>query len=243
MGYGGPTSRDYSLVETARLGVLYEPGVTWEVFIRSFINTILTTKQYVWLERFSYNRALEVQNGTIDDKGIAGSLWIDLDKPLECRNPINAFRNPLKLELIAGNQAVLDWFTKNHKILLFRRACRALGVDLQSKSIADAVAKKLQSLAKRIEDLWTESVPLQHRVDAITKAGRHGAGPISLDGVSVTSCETEEDAIFITWGERERLNEIDRDLRACFEEAKEYGGLAQFPIAQHVAIKLNIPLA
>jgi hypothetical protein len=241
MGDGSPRPEDYRIKESAMLGVLREPGIKWETYRQSFITTILTTKQYVWVELFSYEPISSIQQGPITDGGLASALWLHLDEPLECRNPSNQRQKPSMLELVAGNDAVSAWFARRHEDLVLRKACKMLDFDLQGDQIALAVVRKLHMLTETIEELWVERVPLKRRIDAILKAGRGGGGALASGG-GLTVCETEEDARIITWRDQERLQAIDKRIRACFEEAKEYGGLANVPIVQHVAAKLNIPL-
>ncbi len=230
------------------LGILAEPGLTLTVDRKGLVTDqiigTLTTSQFVraWQALSRWHTRLD--SGPITD-GILNSFQFHLDTPLEGSE--DALCGPVnRLEVIAGDEAVFAWAVKYEKEELVQIMARLLGREMVFPTLQVRHREERDRLARDIEAYWVRSCTLRLRIQAVEEAGKRGAGVISLDGTSLTPCENLDDAFWISLGDRNRLEESDRNLFRMLRRLIELGVDDTTPninlirhILQHLGIALS----
>ena len=149
---------------------------------------------------------------------------LSLNKPIKRRNPMARFREglDLELEMKIGDVEVEAWFEKQggHYLVIFQKASRLLGRKIKrSPQLAVELQRRYEAGAKRLAELIEERNQLKEKIARIFEAVKSGL--YSPDGVSVTVCETEDDARVISMGPRQRLKEVEGEIKRQLKIALE----------------------
>ncbi len=243
---GMPSPLRWPRVEmTLQLGVLQPPGFMMGVIpgpMKDAVCQLMTVRNiHAWHGMGKWCTRME--EGPIGDN-LLNLFWLHLDVPLEVSAP---FRDPEKrLEVIAGDEAVYAWFTDEGELPLLRKMGRELGLTIDFPALREYDVRTRAALASALEPLWAGYNHLRSQIAGVMNAGKRGDGVISLDGVSITLCETEDDAHILTWGMRDKLKEFENNLRRHLDMLRELGVDDTTPnihLIRHIAEKLKVPLA
>lgn len=130
---------------------------------------------------------------------------------------------PLQLEIKIGNNEVIEWFRKNKENFLnLLKVSKLLGLQLpEIPEMPELANKKRHEIASEICQLIQKSVDLKKFIEAIDQ--KVGKGTFSVDGFSITQVEDKTDAIFFTWGQREKLKEAKGRISSLLSEAESIG--------------------
>lgn len=239
-GFGyKPKDRDYVLDEHFYLGVLK-------------VGTLVLNPADEKCELPTDNnvRCWDVQgeNATLVEVNLASSWFRDfglnLDKPLRRRNPMARFQKEpdLELELKIGDIEVKAWFEKQrgHHLVVFHKAAQLLGRPmLESPELAAELQQRRKTVAKWLTELVKECDQLKQKIARIF--GAVNGGIYSSDGVSVTVCETEDDACVISMGPRQRLKEVEGEIKRQLKVALELGMVdVQLPSIQQLCQEYEV---
>lgn len=242
---GRPTRSTWPRVEeTLRLGILQGPGIVFTHDRDDFpsVGCRLTTTQYVRAWYGASDWCIRSEAGPIRDDSL-NIFWLHLDEPLKVSAP---FSEPEKrLEVVAGNEAVYAWFAEADKLPVIRKMGRELGLTLDFPALREHDTRERKAIADSLEQLWAEQKVLRARIAKIMAAGKAGVGPVSLDGVSLTLLESADDAVFVAWGDRSRLQELEQRLRRHMEKLRELGVDDSTPnihLIRHIAQQLKVSL-
>ncbi len=150
----------------------------------------------------------------------------NLNKPLECRNPMARFQRELDLELEVkvGDAEVIAWFEKQDgcHLVVFQKAAQLLGRPVaESPKLVAEFQQRREAVGNRLTKLVRERDQLKEKIARIFGAVERGVS--SPDGVSVTVCETEDDARVISMGPRQRLEEVEAEIKRQLKVALELG--------------------
>jgi hypothetical protein len=152
---------------------------------------------------------------------------VHLNKPLDVTNVFASLR-PQKvvhaLEVVVGNDAVSTWFEEEgaHALLLFREAARLLGRTVpESPILGEEIRRRTDMVWQTLTTLVAERDSLKRQLARINSSQKRGT--YSPDGVSITVCESADDAVFIGFTQRERLTEVERRLKNLLTTAYEKG--------------------
>ena len=209
------------------LGVLQEPGLILEFATTPFNDPSisLATKRHVsaWQAMGGWNS--QVKEGPIAEDPIR-QYWNSLDVPMRLRNPLNRIGRPVRLQVFAGDKAVQAWAAKGHELLL-RRLAREIGRYVSFPALTESLERERAAAANALEPLWTEQVRLTRTIAAVR-------------------ARTDNDsAVFMTWGEREQLKELERLLKGHLQNLKDYGvddATPNIHLIRHIAQQLNFTL-
>ncbi|HXK36152.1 MAG TPA: hypothetical protein VJ553_01045 [Candidatus Paceibacterota bacterium] len=245
-GFGyEPRDEDYSLDTHLKMCVLREPGLVLEE-TESGPLISLAAAQHVSAWYGLGDWRTELRLGPIREDPI-WTFWRGLDVPMKLRNSLNQLGNPVHIEVLAGDQNVIAWASRGgSRAKLVHRMARMLGRDLSFPALTEELTYERGARIRAIDALWLERATLKRRIDAIMDAGRRGVGAVSLDGVSVTLCEDDDDARIITIADRERLRIVEANLREHLGSLRELGVDDSTPnihLVRHVAQQLGVPLA
>lgn len=221
-GFGyEPKDRDYVLDEHLYLGVL---KVGTLVLNPADEECELPTDNHVqcW---DAWRENTELVEGNLASHWLR-DFGLNLDKPLKRRNPVARFQKEpdLELELKIGDTEVKAWFEeqRGHHLVVFQKAAQLLGRPmLESPELAAELQQRREAVAKRLTELVKERDQLKQKIARIFGAVKGGV--YSSDGVSVTVCETEDDARVISMGPRQRLKEVESEIKRQLKVAFELG--------------------
>jgi len=132
-----------------------------------------------------------------------------------------------KLEVVAGDEAVFAWAKKNGTEILLRDMANPLGREVSFDALTERITRERNAHADAIEPLWAERIELLRRIK------------------SVKSRFDADDAFFLSWTDRDRLEEVERLLRYRLEELKKLGINDTTPnihLIRHIAQQMKISL-
>lgn len=221
-GFGyEPKDRDYVLDEHLYLGVLKDGSL---VLNPADDKCELLTGNHV--------RCWDVWRENVElVEGNLASHWrydfgLNLNKQLKCRNPMARFQKEvdLELEVKIGDVEVKAWFEKQrgHHLVVFQKASRLLGRQTEeSPRLAVELQRRREDVAKQLTGLVEKRDQLKLEIAHIFEAVNDGV--YSSDGVGITVCETEDDACVISMGPRQRLKEVESEIKRQLKVALELG--------------------
>jgi len=129
----------------------------------------------------------------------------------------------LELEMKIGDVEVEAWFEKQggHYLVIFQKASRLLGRKIRRRSpqLVAELQRRREAVVKRLTELVRERDQLKCKIARIFEAVKSGL--YSPDGVSVTVCETEDDARVISMGPRQKLKEVEGEIKRQLKIALE----------------------
>jgi len=148
---------------------------------------------------------------------------LSLNKQLERKSPVARLQKEpdLDLEMKMGDDEVKAWFEKKGGcyLVVFQKASRLLGREIEeSPQLAAELQRRRKAVAKRLVELVGERSRLKQKIARIFGAV---GGLYSPDGVSVAICETEYDARIISMGPRQRLKEVENEIKKQLKIALE----------------------
>ncbi len=222
-GFGyEPKDSDYILDERLSLGVLKDCALA-----------LNHTDGKCKLPTGNYARCWDAwrENAELVEGGLA-SDWLrdfglNLNKPLKRRNPMARFQEEIDLELEVkiGDVEVKTWFEKQrgkHYLMIFRKMAQLLGRPVvESPELAAELQRRREVVAKRLAELVPERDKLKQKISRIFGAVKGGV--YSPDGMSITVCETEDDARVISMGPRQKLKEVESEIKKQLKIALELG--------------------
>lgn len=221
-GFGQkPRDRDFLLTEHFYLGVLKDGALVLN--IAGGKCEIPTGNYAECLNLLSEKSELVEEN--------LNSRWgydfgIDLDRPIKRRNPMARLQKKpdLKLELKVGDEEVRAWFEQRNgpHLVIFQKSAQLLGRPIaEFLQLSAELQRRREAIAKRLIGLVKERDQLKKKIAQIFDAINWGA--FSDDGVSVTVCENEDDARVISMGPRQKLNNVESQIRHQLNAALALG--------------------
>lgn len=153
------------------------------------------------------------------------NLGLNLNKPLKPRNPLARFQNEpdLMLEVMVGDAEVKAWFEKRpvkRSLIAFQKMAKLLGRPIvESPELAMELQKRRETVANRLIELVLERDQLKQKIARIFGAVKGGV--YSPDGVGVTVCEDEDDARVISMGPKQKLKEVEGEIKRQLKIALE----------------------
>lgn len=233
--------------ESLNVGILQSPGLTMSVDREGLVTDTLTcalaTDGHVraWgaLGRWHTRK----DDGPITDD-VLHPWWYRLEVPME--DSERSLRGPLAhVEIVVGADDVYAWAAREGTEYLLRDALRLLDREVTFGALTKRMDRDRAANAAALERLWTECQTVAARVRSVQTAGREGAGVISTDGFSLTLCENEDDAFWITLGDRDRLKSLVAELRRRLATLRDLGVNDATPnihLIRHISQKLNEPM-
>lgn len=122
-----------------------------------------------------------------------------------------------QLEVIVGNEAVIDWFKKQRGVdylMAFRSMARLLGIEIpEFPEVEEELKRRKKNVIEEIITLHINRVSLRGEI-----ARTHSrVGTFLAENELGSKC----DAFFVTGREREELKRIDDDIKRIVRKAKE----------------------
>lgn len=239
-GFGyKPQDIDYILEEHFYLGVLKDSVLVLDL-----------AKGTCALPTGNYAQWSSVRNGNVQlvERNITSGFTHDfgfcLNKQLAHRNPGRRLQKELDLELEVkvGDVEVMAWFEKRlERTVVFQKASHLLGRKIE---VSLPMSIELKRQYKTIE-MWLISLVEQRnrfkrRIANIYQATDRGV--YSPDGVSITVCETEDDARVISMGPRKELVEVEIKLKRQLKIALEHGMVDDdsFPLVKQLCQEYGV---
>lgn len=224
MGYS-PTPEDYTLDEHIYLGVLKHGSLV-----------LNPSDNKCEFQTGNYARCRDPwqENTDLVDGNIA-PYWLPdfgykLNKPLQRINPIARFRmrgdDPdLELEVKIGDPEVKAWFEKKrakYYLMIFQKMAQLLGRPIaEPPELLAELQRRREVVTKQLTETIQKRDQLKRRIASIFEAIRHGV--YSSDGISITACETEDDARVISMGPRQQLKKVEDKIKYQLKIALELG--------------------
>ena len=211
-GFGHePKDEDYVLDEHLYLGILKDGALVLNLTDNK---CELPTGNYVqcW---DAWRENVKLIEGNLTS-GWCHDFGRNLNKQLKRRNPMARFQKEqdLELEVKIGDAEVKEWFEKRreHHLVVLQKASRLLGRETEeSPQLAVELQRRRDAVAQRLTELVKERDQLKQKIARIFGAVKRGV--YSSDGVGVTVCETEDDARVISMGPRQKLREVEREIK------------------------------
>ncbi len=220
LGYR-PKDEDYVLDEHFYLGILKDGALVLNL---ADDKCELPTGNHVrcW---DSWRENVKLAEGNLNS-GWPHDFGLNLNKQLKRRNPMACFQKEpdLVLEMKIGDAEVKEWFEKRpgHHLVVLQKASRLLGrATEESPQLAEELQRRRDTVAKRLTELVKERDQLKQKIARIFGAVKRGV--YSSDGVGVTVCETEDDARVISMGPRQKLREVESEIKRQLKVALELG--------------------
>lgn len=212
-----PKDSDYVLDEYLYLGVLKDDALILNL---SDNKCELSTGNHVLCR--------DVLWGDMElvEKNIAFHFSLNLNKQLKRRNPIACFQKEadLELEVKIGDAEVKEWFEKRREphLAVFEEASHLLGRCIEeSPPFTAEFQRQREAVAGCLVELFKERDQLKQEIARIFMPVKDGV--YSPDGVCVTICETEDDARIISMIPRQKLNEVENEIKEQLAVALELG--------------------
>jgi seryl-tRNA synthetase len=222
-GFGyKPKNLDYVLDEHLYLGVLKD-GLL--VLDPANGKCELPTGNSVRCRQYAWSKNMELVEGNLTSHWLNDDFGLSLNKPLKRRNPMACLRAEadLKLEIKIGDVEVRAWFERRreHYLVDFKNASQLLGRQIdESPQLTAELQQQRETVAKQLAELIKERDQLKEKIARIFGAIKNGV--YSSDGMSVTVCETEEDARAISMGPRQKLKEVEDEIKRQLKIALEF---------------------
>lgn len=165
-------------------------------------------------------------------------LGLDLNKPLERKDASSNYKSHdepiLKLEVIVGDEEVVSWFKKQkerHYFVAFLNMARLLGrptdkfpeleKELEQEQEQE-LRRRREEVAERLKELIRKRDELREEIERIKKAKKTGVYS-STGGASFAVCETDDDVNIISLKPRQKLKEVEDEIKEQLQTALELG--------------------
>ena len=219
-GFIGGISGEF---ETREAGLIVPPYVEFNNNHAADYGIKLTTNQVITLRRYDFEGDFH-NNIILDDENHGIEITKKLITGETIRDPLiyheferdkNWHKQIEEVALKIGNDEVEEFLLKNYKrgieIYEFIKSPEKI------QEMKDSIIKKAkETIIGRLESLLKKEEEIRKRIDSIYGSIKGGG---FVEGGAIVPIENEDDARIVSWGERDKLQGMQSEIRSTLDDA------------------------